>query len=117
MGERSTECAPRSNQRVTTQLSPTYPKSADPAELFRTFSSANQKRPSPNMKMSTVDSTSIFRYGIEGRKRPICPTWALCDGPCNFEHGQVSRTTPELAPPYLNHDTTPTGGRLSSRQI
>ncbi|GFX87882.1 hypothetical protein TNCV_4373471 [Trichonephila clavipes] len=29
-----------------------------------------------------------------------------------LNHGQVTRTTPELAPP-----TTPTGGRFSSRQI
>ncbi|GFV61456.1 hypothetical protein TNCV_2937981 [Trichonephila clavipes] len=30
-----------------------------------------------------------------------------------FNHGQVTRTTPELAPSSPNFDTTPTGGRLS----
>ncbi|GFW12943.1 uncharacterized protein TNCV_3328751 [Trichonephila clavipes] len=33
-----------------------------------------------------------------------------------LNHGQVTWTTPELAPP-LNYHTTPTGGRFSSRQI
>ncbi|GFW51348.1 hypothetical protein TNCV_3254771 [Trichonephila clavipes] len=32
-----------------------------------------------------------------------------------LNHGQVTWTTPELAPPLLT--TTPTGGRFSSRQI
>ncbi|GFY23376.1 hypothetical protein TNCV_3940721 [Trichonephila clavipes] len=40
---------------------------------------------------------------------------AFGDGPLILNHGQVTRTTPELAPPLLT--TTPTGGRLSSRQI
>ncbi|GFT86875.1 hypothetical protein TNCV_4599721 [Trichonephila clavipes] len=31
--------------------------------------------------------------------------------------GQVTWTTPELAPPSPNYHTTPTGGRFSSRQI
>ncbi|GFW40022.1 transposable element Tc3 transposase [Trichonephila clavipes] len=40
---------------------------------------------------------------------------AFGDGPRNFEnHGQVTWTTPELAPPLLT--TTPTRGYLSSRQ-
>ncbi|GFX30526.1 hypothetical protein TNCV_3461771 [Trichonephila clavipes] len=42
-------------------------------------------------------------------------TKAFGDGPRNFERGQVTRTTPELEPPLLT--TTPTKGRLSSRQI
>ncbi|GFW24215.1 hypothetical protein TNCV_1847741 [Trichonephila clavipes] len=32
-----------------------------------------------------------------------------------LNHGQVTSTTPELVPPFLT--TTPTGGRLSFRQI
>ncbi|GFV95759.1 hypothetical protein TNCV_1728091 [Trichonephila clavipes] len=32
-------------------------------------------------------------------------------------HDQVTRMAPELAPSSPNYDTTPTGGRLSSRQI
>ncbi|GFU89614.1 hypothetical protein TNCV_4599271 [Trichonephila clavipes] len=32
-------------------------------------------------------------------------------------HAQVTRTTPELAPPSSNFHTTPTEGRSSSRQI
>ncbi|GFU01951.1 uncharacterized protein TNCV_1524371 [Trichonephila clavipes] len=36
-------------------------------------------------------------------------TRAFRDGPRSFEHGQVTWTTPELAPPLLT--TTPTGGR------
>ncbi|GFV53658.1 hypothetical protein TNCV_1042651 [Trichonephila clavipes] len=39
------------------------------------------------------------------------------DGPRNFELSQVTRTTPELASTSPNFHTTPTGGRLSSRQI
>ncbi|GFW46987.1 hypothetical protein TNCV_3485991 [Trichonephila clavipes] len=34
-----------------------------------------------------------------------------------LNHGQVTWTTPELAPPSPNSHTTPTGGRFSSRQI
>ncbi|GFW37911.1 hypothetical protein TNCV_4631131 [Trichonephila clavipes] len=34
-----------------------------------------------------------------------------------LNHGQVTWTTPELAPPSPNYHTTPTGGRFSSRQI
>ncbi|GFT45811.1 hypothetical protein TNCV_1781481 [Trichonephila clavipes] len=34
-----------------------------------------------------------------------------------LNHGQVTWTTPELAPPSPNYPTTPTGGRFSSRQI
>ncbi|GFW60373.1 hypothetical protein TNCV_3869061 [Trichonephila clavipes] len=34
-----------------------------------------------------------------------------------LNHGQVMRTTPELAPTSPNCHTTPTGGRLSSQQI
>ncbi|GFX35380.1 hypothetical protein TNCV_101871 [Trichonephila clavipes] len=30
-----------------------------------------------------------------------------------LSHGQVTRTTPELAAPSPNYHTTPTGGRLS----
>ncbi|GFX59278.1 hypothetical protein TNCV_4216941 [Trichonephila clavipes] len=32
-----------------------------------------------------------------------------------LNHGQVTWTTPELAPPSPNYHTTPTGGRFSSR--
>ncbi|GFU56060.1 hypothetical protein TNCV_3405241 [Trichonephila clavipes] len=34
-----------------------------------------------------------------------------------LNHGQVTWTTPELAPPSPNYHTTPTGGSFSSRQI
>ncbi|GFW72655.1 hypothetical protein TNCV_3798831 [Trichonephila clavipes] len=34
-----------------------------------------------------------------------------------LNHGQVTWTTPELAPHSPNYHTTPTGGRFSSRQI
>ncbi|GFV83644.1 hypothetical protein TNCV_3612181 [Trichonephila clavipes] len=34
-----------------------------------------------------------------------------------LNHGQVTWTTPELAPPSPNYHTTPTGGRFSSQQI
>ncbi|GFW94826.1 hypothetical protein TNCV_4248661 [Trichonephila clavipes] len=34
-----------------------------------------------------------------------------------LNHGQVTWTTPELAPPSPNYHTTPTGRRFSSRQI
>ncbi|GFW30178.1 hypothetical protein TNCV_1054891 [Trichonephila clavipes] len=34
-----------------------------------------------------------------------------------LNYGQVTWTTPELAPPSPNYHTTPTGGRFSSRQI
>ncbi|GFT56105.1 hypothetical protein TNCV_811521 [Trichonephila clavipes] len=34
-----------------------------------------------------------------------------------LNNGQVTGTTPELAPPSPNYHTTPTGGRFSSRQI
>ncbi|GFW75762.1 hypothetical protein TNCV_4429451 [Trichonephila clavipes] len=41
-------------------------------------------------------------------------TRAFGDGPRNFEHGQVTRTTPKLELPSPNYHTTPKGGRLSS---
>ncbi|GFV83332.1 hypothetical protein TNCV_1900581 [Trichonephila clavipes] len=34
-----------------------------------------------------------------------------------LNHGQVTWTTPELAPPSPNYHTPPTGGCFSSRQI
>ncbi|GFT56684.1 hypothetical protein TNCV_1268351 [Trichonephila clavipes] len=34
-----------------------------------------------------------------------------------LNHGQVTWTTPELAPPSPNYHITPTGGRFSARQI
>ncbi|GFY24793.1 hypothetical protein TNCV_2689841 [Trichonephila clavipes] len=34
-----------------------------------------------------------------------------------LNHGQVTWMTPELAPPFPNYHTTPTGGHFSSRQI
>ncbi|GFX93592.1 hypothetical protein TNCV_1587691 [Trichonephila clavipes] len=34
-----------------------------------------------------------------------------------LNHGQVTWTTPELAPTSPNYHTSPTGGRFSSRQI
>ncbi|GFS81056.1 hypothetical protein TNCV_1223441 [Trichonephila clavipes] len=34
-----------------------------------------------------------------------------------LNHGQMTWTTPELAPPCPNYHTTPMGGRFSSRQI
>ncbi|GFV31736.1 hypothetical protein TNCV_2442071 [Trichonephila clavipes] len=34
-----------------------------------------------------------------------------------LDHGQVTWTTPELAPPSPNYHTIPTRGRFSSRQI
>ncbi|GFU52961.1 transposable element Tcb2 transposase [Trichonephila clavipes] len=34
-----------------------------------------------------------------------------------LNHGQVTWTTPDLAPPSPNYHTTPMGGRFSSRQI
>ncbi|GFT24560.1 hypothetical protein TNCV_3253591 [Trichonephila clavipes] len=44
-------------------------------------------------------------------------TWLLGTDNVILNHGQVTRTIPELAPPSLNYDTTPTEGRFSSRQI
>ncbi|GFW18484.1 hypothetical protein TNCV_1185111 [Trichonephila clavipes] len=44
-------------------------------------------------------------------------TRALATERVIFNHGQVTRTTADLAPPSPNYHTTPTGGRLSSRQI
>ncbi|GFV51005.1 uncharacterized protein TNCV_2540931 [Trichonephila clavipes] len=44
-------------------------------------------------------------------------TRSFGDGPRNFDHGQVTWTTHELAPPSPNYHTTPEGGRFSSRQI
>ncbi|GFW33520.1 hypothetical protein TNCV_2210551 [Trichonephila clavipes] len=34
-----------------------------------------------------------------------------------FNHGQVTWTTPEMAPLSPNYHTTPRGGRFSSQQI
>ncbi|GFW69529.1 hypothetical protein TNCV_488751 [Trichonephila clavipes] len=34
-----------------------------------------------------------------------------------LNHGQVTWTAPELAPPSPNYHTTPTGGRFNFRQI
>ncbi|GFU55436.1 hypothetical protein TNCV_2550241 [Trichonephila clavipes] len=43
-------------------------------------------------------------------------TRAFGDDLVFLNHGQVTRTTPELAPPSPTYHTTPTGGRLSSQQ-
>ncbi|GFW87144.1 hypothetical protein TNCV_5124981 [Trichonephila clavipes] len=42
-----------------------------------------------------------------------CYSRDLGDGPRNLDHGQVTRTSPELVPPSSNFHTTPTRGRLS----
>ncbi|GFV04986.1 hypothetical protein TNCV_1347341 [Trichonephila clavipes] len=41
----------------------------------------------------------------------------LATDPVRLNHGQVTWTTPELAPHSPNYHTTLTGGRFSSRQI
>ncbi|GFV12760.1 hypothetical protein TNCV_1367301 [Trichonephila clavipes] len=43
--------------------------------------------------------------------------WLLATDLVILNHGQMTWTTPELAPFSPNYHTTPTGGRLSSRQI
>ncbi|GFW72993.1 hypothetical protein TNCV_831161 [Trichonephila clavipes] len=56
---------------------------------------------------------------------PLCVTGNRCRATRGLlatdhvilNHGQVTWTTPELAPPSPNYHTTPTGGRFSSRQI
>ncbi|GFU05740.1 hypothetical protein TNCV_1005221 [Trichonephila clavipes] len=53
----------------------------------------------------------VIAQSIEATSR------AFGDGPRHLNHGQVTWTTPELAPPSPNYHTTPTGGRFSSRQI
>ncbi|GFX57286.1 hypothetical protein TNCV_2965651 [Trichonephila clavipes] len=38
---------------------------------------------------------------------------AIGDRPLSLNHGQVTRMTPEMAPPSPNFHATPTGGHLS----
>ncbi|GFX03346.1 hypothetical protein TNCV_3555731 [Trichonephila clavipes] len=52
-----------------------------------------------------------------GRNTRYNNTRAFGDGPPALNRGQVTWTTPELASPSPNYPTTPTGGRLSFRQI
>ncbi|GFS53954.1 DDE_3 domain-containing protein [Trichonephila clavipes] len=51
------------------------------------------------------------------RKRNRATRGLLAKDLVILNHGQVTRTKPELAPPSPNYHTTPTGGRLSSPQI
>ncbi|GFV51480.1 hypothetical protein TNCV_844191 [Trichonephila clavipes] len=49
---------------------------------------------------------------------PYATRWLLATDVVILNHSQVTRTTSELAPlPSPNYHITPTGGRLSSRQI
>ncbi|GFX48257.1 hypothetical protein TNCV_2920741 [Trichonephila clavipes] len=57
--------------------------------------------------------------GFESRRRSHCSATLglLVMDHVILNHGQVTWTTPELAPSSPNYNTTPTGGRFSSRQI
>ncbi|GFX14800.1 hypothetical protein TNCV_1485431 [Trichonephila clavipes] len=55
------------------------------------------------------DLSSLAAGGNDGPTLLIAPTL--------LHHGQVTKKTPELVPPFPNYHTTPTGGRLSFRQI
>ncbi|GFV89514.1 hypothetical protein TNCV_4153291 [Trichonephila clavipes] len=59
-----------------------------------------------------------YRFGSDalGKIRP-CYSGAFGNDLVILNHGQVTRTTPELAPSSPNYHTTSTGGRFSSRQI
>ncbi|GFT60962.1 hypothetical protein TNCV_4092491 [Trichonephila clavipes] len=57
-------------------------------------------------------------FDPEAPLKTRCPTRGLlATDHVILNHGQVTWTTPELAPPSPNYHTTPTGGRFSSRQI
>ncbi|GFV36684.1 hypothetical protein TNCV_1033601 [Trichonephila clavipes] len=91
--------------------------------------SGGQSEARPQVLSRQASLVPIYRptaVGMKGRvdlsqfrnKTRTCATRGLsATDHLILNHGQVTWTTPELAPPYPNYHTTPTGGRLSSRQI
>ncbi|GFW49820.1 uncharacterized protein TNCV_1884841 [Trichonephila clavipes] len=59
----------------------------------------------------------IVRASNKGARKKKATRGLLATDHVILNHGQVTWTTPELAPPSPNYHTTPTGGRFSSRQI
>ncbi|GFX20688.1 hypothetical protein TNCV_4270201 [Trichonephila clavipes] len=70
----------------------------------------------PGYRGSTLVSEG--KRGRLGENVPIAATRGLLvTDHAILNHGQVTWTTPEMAFPSPSHHTTPTGGRLSCRQI
>ncbi|GFU66143.1 hypothetical protein TNCV_2858161 [Trichonephila clavipes] len=77
------------------------------------FSSDIQSKSSKVFTPSTAIKHNLQRLKIHVTTRRLLTTDSEI-----LNHGQVIRTTPELAPPsHPNFHTTPTGGRLNTRQI
>ncbi|GFW23568.1 hypothetical protein TNCV_3806651 [Trichonephila clavipes] len=83
------------------------PSQASPSPSFHT-TPTKRVRASSDL---TCIATLPYTEGLQRYSR------AFGDGPRNFDHGQVTRTTLEQAFPSPSFHTTPMGGRLSSRQI
>ncbi|GFX83662.1 hypothetical protein TNCV_326111 [Trichonephila clavipes] len=88
----------------------TTPQLALPSPNFHTNERTFEPRP--------LYTASLQRYRARTHDTPVMTTRGLlATDHVILNHGQVTWTTPELAPPSPNYHTTPTGGRFSSRQI
>ncbi|GFU64812.1 hypothetical protein TNCV_271971 [Trichonephila clavipes] len=63
---------------------------------------------------TTIDRCFQF-WGKRTPNRKVAARGLLTTDHVILNHGQVTWTTPELAPLSPNYHTTPTGGRFSSR--
>ncbi|GFU62075.1 hypothetical protein TNCV_4892931 [Trichonephila clavipes] len=72
-----------------------------------------------NIHPSTSHWTAlpVRRHDVRLTRLCIATRGLLATDHVILNHGQVTWTTPELAPPSPNYHTTPTGGRFSSRQV
>ncbi|GFT55853.1 uncharacterized protein TNCV_1053171 [Trichonephila clavipes] len=68
---------------------------------------------SSNIVTNNTQSTSLTISNVHMRRHNIY-TRALATDHVILNHGQVTWTTPELAPPSSNYHTTPTGGDVSA---
>ncbi|GFX46208.1 hypothetical protein TNCV_2298571 [Trichonephila clavipes] len=71
----------------------------------------------PSTRLSPPDKAVVLSDSCSALQALATTRGLLATDHVILNHGQVTWTTPELAPPSPNYHTTPTGGRFSSRQI
>ncbi|GFT59041.1 uncharacterized protein TNCV_186321 [Trichonephila clavipes] len=78
---------------------------------YKGFPQRNPRDPKDQPRKKPRLASRLMKIGSQ--LTPGLPRLALVI----LNHGHVTKTTPEITPPSSNFHTTPTGGRLSSRQI
>ncbi|GFU79338.1 hypothetical protein TNCV_2138611 [Trichonephila clavipes] len=110
------------------------PKQGDTTKQMHRVSSdgercSRERNPvQPSLEVNFRENSTSMGYASQQKKVQVCMSNSVEDFVMTtrgllatdhviLNHGQVTWTTPEMAPPSPNYHTTPTGGRFSSRQI